>query len=146
MADYARGRDVLIQSVMINDDGSREIIDIGYPVSADFAMDITTERDERLGQYESDTVAMYEGESGSMTFRMDSHVFLKIQNRIRNAARSRTGTPKFQILRTVYVPEILSSKTVRYPNVVFSISESVAGKTDAVEVTVEWISGFAEEL
>jgi hypothetical protein len=146
MSDFSRGRDIQIQVVSIADDGSIQIENIGNPTSGNFNMDVTNERDNRLGEYEADTTQVYEGESGNLTFRVDSHVLNDIKMRIRNAARDKLRTPKFQIVRTIYVPEIASSKAYLYPNCVFGFSESISGKNDAVETTVEFMSGFAEEI
>lgn len=146
MSDYARGRDVSIEMIATDETGSEIVLPVGNPTSATFQMDVTNERDNRLGEYEADTTQVYEGESGQLTFRKDSHVLEEIKTLIRNATRLRLPTPKFQIVRTIAVPEVGTSRTIRYPNVVMSFSTNASGKNDAVEESIDWMGGFAEEI
>lgn len=146
MADYARGRDIQIQVIQEDDAGNASVAVIGSPVSGSFNMDVTNERDDRLGEAESDTTQVYEGESGQLVFNVDSHELHNIQMRIRDAARDGLKTPKFDILRTVYIRETSTSKSLLYPNAVFNFSDDAGGKNDALRVTVEFMSGFAQEI
>lgn len=147
MADYARGRDVSIASVLrATATSPATLLPLGSPVSATFNMDVTNERDERLGEYESDTTQTVQGESGSLVFRRDSHVLEDIKRIIREATRNRSKTPKFDITRAIYVPETGTTRVINYPNCVFEMQQNIAGKNDAIEETVNFMSGIAEEI
>lgn len=146
MSDFARGRDVSIELIGVDENGDEILLPVGNPTSATFAMELTNERDARLGEYESDTTQVYDGESGQLVFKKDSHVLEQIKSLIRNATKNRLPTPKFQIIRTINVPEIGTSRTVRYPNVVMGFSTNVSGKNDAVEETCDFMGGHAEDI
>lgn len=147
MADYARGRDVQIALVSAAAPGqAAAIVPIGSPMSASFNMDVTNERDNRLGEYEADTTQVLEGESGQLMFRRDSHVLEDIKRRIRAANTSRGKTPKFEVVRALYVPETGTTRTLVYPNCVFEMQQNVSGKNDGVEETINFMSGIAQEV
>lgn len=147
MADYARGRDVSIAAIQKQTATTpATLIPLGSPVSATFNMDVTNERDERLGEYDSDTTQVVTGESGSMVFRRDSHVLEDVKRIIREAHKNRQKTPKFEITRAIYVPETGTTRVITYPNCVFEMQQNIAGKNDAIEETVNFLSGVAQEI
>lgn len=147
MSDYARGRDVQVAAVSAAAPGRpASIIPLGSPISASFNDDVTNERDNRLGEYESDTTQVLEGGSGQLMFRRDSHALEDVKRLIRESTLNRTKTPKFEITRAIYVPEIATTRTLVYPNCVFELQQNISGKNDAVEETVNFISGIPREI
>lgn len=146
MSDYSRGRDLDVQTVGFDEQGRPAVLSLGNPVSSTFAPNVETARDERLGEDTSDTVGTYDGESGTMTFRNDNHSYQEIMRRWRAAKAVRGKTPKYQIVRTLYSRESGTSSTLVYPDVIFTPSESAGGKNEAIEISMDWISGDAYEV
>lgn len=146
MSDYARGRDVEIRLIQTNDAGQSEILVIGSPKSATFSPNDTVERDPRLGVIQSPIVKDTDGMDFTMVFYRDNHVLQELQQREFNARRNRERTPEYRILRTVFVPEVGTSKTLLYEKVKFSFSESISGRADAKEITIEGMCHLPTEV
>ena len=147
---YARGSDLtvimLLTTTGADGEATQDVVNLGSPVSASFNMEVANERDDRLGQVISQTDQVYSGENVTLEYRRDSHEIDRIKAAIRNAQIQRLPPPKFEILRAIEDRNTGAVKTVRYTDLVASVSTSASGKNDAVTETLEMMGGKAEDL